>query len=52
MVRNGGEDGVLALVLAAEDLVQLLAHSDEGGAPGQLLQLTESDNWCTEESRG
>jgi hypothetical protein len=39
VVGDGREDRVLALVLAAEDFVQLLAHADEGRAPGQLLQL-------------
>jgi hypothetical protein len=39
VVRDGCEDGVLALVLAAEHLVELLAHPDEGGAARQLLQL-------------
>jgi hypothetical protein len=39
VVGDGREDRVLALVLAAEHLVELLADADEGSAAGKLLQL-------------
>ena len=40
VVRNSSEHGVLALVLGAKHLIQLLTDADKSSATTQLLQLT------------